>query len=223
MTVLTEALHPGAFIVSEIDDHTMSREAITIAPNLTIVVGEVLGRAGVPANETISAAAAAGNTGTGALTLDGAAPITSAAIDGVYEVVMRTAGATAIFDVIDPNGIIIGEGAVGTTFSGAIKFAIASANPTLFVVGDRFLITVLRHEGADDLYYPVNASATDGTQYAAAIAIYPVTTGSASAKIAGLRRLAQVRAANLSWPSGATSAQIAEWTVQLAKKDIILR
>lgn len=32
MTVLTEALHPGAFIVSEIDDHTMSREAITIAP-----------------------------------------------------------------------------------------------------------------------------------------------------------------------------------------------
>ena len=67
---------------------------------------------------------------------------------------MRTAGATAIFDVIDPNGMIIGEGAVGTTFSGAIKFAIASANPTLFVVGDRFLITVLRHEGADDLYYP---------------------------------------------------------------------
>jgi len=223
MTVLNEALHPAAFIVSEIDDHYMSRDAITIAPSQTIVVGQVLGRAGVVANESISAAAAAGNTGTGALTLDATAPITTAAIDGVYEVVMTTgASATAAFDVIDPNGIIIGAGAVGTTFSAAIKFAIADGTPH-FAVGDRFLITVLRHEGADDLYYPVNASGTDGTQYARAIAIYPIVTGASAAKIAGLKRLAQVRAANLSWPSGATAAQIAEWTNQLAKLNIILR
>lgn len=140
---LIEAVHPGAYLISEARG-LRSREVVDIAVSETVVVGQVLGRRAVAATggARVSVAAAAGNVGDGAVTPDGTAPVAASAIDGVYEVEFLTTGATAQFQVTDPKGIIVGTGAVGTTFNGPIKFAIADDSSHHYTVGDRLLFTV---------------------------------------------------------------------------------
>lgn len=222
---LTETLHAASFIVSE-EENFYSRDAVVVDASNALVPGTVLGKKGVAAQETATAVAAAGNTGNGAITMDGTAPVAPQALDGVYEVIMRGAGATAPFEVIGPNGISDGVGAVGTTYNGAIKFAIA-AGGTAFVLDDRFLVTVSRPDTVADQYEPVNFSGTDGTQKAAAILVYGIDSDEAVANTTVqrtvLRRQSQVRASDLTWPAGATVAQIAEATNQLRAIGIIPR
>lgn len=220
-TVFSEVVHPCAPVVSE-EPGWRSRDAATIATNQTIVVGQVLGKLGVVASETASVVYAAGDVGDGALTMDGTAPIRSDAIDGVYTVEFTGTGATALFNVLDPKGLIVGEGNVGTTFAGPIKFAIADDASHHYAIGDRILVTIARPVG-DDQYKAWSPSATDGSQTACAIALYPLTTTSATAKITAITRAAEIRASDLTWASGATTAQINEATNQLLAAGIVLR
>jgi hypothetical protein len=222
-TVFTEAVHPCAPIVSE-QEPFLSRSNILIEPNQTIVVGMVLGKTGVVSDETATVSYAAGNTGNGVLTMDGTAPIAGAAIDGQYVIEITTPGATGAFDVMDPTGVVVGTGFVGTTFNGPIKFLLATGG-TNFAVDDRIFVQVLRHVGVDDQWAPLNLSATDGTQIAAGIALYPVVTPASGQpnRITAIVRNAEMRAADLTWPTGATAAQIAEATNQLLKQNIVLR
>lgn len=218
-TVFTESKHPAAFIVSEADAY-YSRDQITIGQSQTIVAGQVLGRVGVVANMSASTAADASNTGNGTIAMDGTAPIRADAKDGDY--VINFTSATA-FEVVDPAGKIVGKGATGTVFNGPIKFTI-TAGGTAFVADDVIRVTVLRRDGTDDQFVALNLSATDGSAVAAAIAIYPAVTASGETQnIAGLRRHAQVRGVDITWPAGITANQIAEATNQLASKGIIVR
>jgi hypothetical protein len=220
MTTLTESLHAGAYLVS--DDFTYSRDQVTIAPNQTIKAGQVLGKTGVPSGEQIVAAILAGAVGNGVATVDPTAPITAAAIDGLYIAEMQTAGATAAFHLLDPAGKLVGEGAVGTLFNGVLKFTISNGG-TPFAIGDKVGFSVAREDLIDELYYPLNLAATDGTQNAVAISWAPVVTGSASAAATISARHTEVRLADLTWPAGATSAQISEAIVQLRARGIIPR
>jgi hypothetical protein len=219
---LTEVEHTGAYIVSE--RHFYSRDEITFTnpQSAAIPPGTVIGKVGVAADETAVAAADAGNTGIGVLTMDGTAPIADGAIDGVYQVIARTAGATGEFEVMDPNGIVVGEGAIGTTFSGPVKFLWADGS-THAVVDDRWLITVARPSGKADLWGPLDLTRSDGMNVAQGVLYELVPANDTAVQVTATVRESEVRATDLTWPSGATTAQIAEGTNQLQRAGIILR
>lgn len=220
--VLTEPLHPGAFIVSEREGY-YSRDAGVIGPSQTVPVGTVLGRTANLALVTAAAAAAAGNAGDGAITLDPAAPVRGDAVDGVYTIEFLSAGATAEFNLIDPDGHVVGTGAVGTPFAGQLKFSIADDAAKHYAVGDRILVTVAVPINAI-VYEALNLAAVDGSQVAAAIAIYPAVTGAGqTASVAVLVRDAEFRLSDIAFPAGVTAAQQAEVLVQLRKRGLIAR
>lgn len=67
---------------------------------------------------------------------------------------------------------------------------------------------VLGKVTADGSYLAFTTGATDGSQNAAAIAIYGVTTGAGqTAKIAGITTDAEVNGNTITWPVGITSPQ----------------
>lgn len=103
--------------------------------------------AAIGALEAASAAKAGGNTGTGTLTLDATTPVLPGAKPGVYTVrAIAAASNSGTFRVEDPDGNVIGDVAVGATFSDDVKFVIADGG-TDFIVGDGFDITVTAQEG----------------------------------------------------------------------------
>jgi hypothetical protein len=221
--MLTETIHAGAFIVQEMPGY-YSRDSLTVALSQTLVAGQVCGRVGVPANIVSSAAADAANTGgSGAITIDGTNPVSASAKNGRYRAVCiepATNGGT--FAVNDPDGVEIGKVAVGATFNNQIKFVIADA--TDFVAGDAFNIDVIREEGADEQAKALDLAGTDGSEVGSCIIVYPVTTdGSTTKKAAFMTRNCEVRAADLTWPSGITADQKAAQIENLRKKGIILR
>src|SRR5690242_17245037 len=113
MTLLTETIHPGAFIVSESEGPYHTREAVVIALSQTIIPGTVLARNAVAANVTSAAAAGAANTGNGVITLDATTPVLDGAKDGNYRAVCIAVAANGgEFEVFDPNGVSIGRVAV---------------------------------------------------------------------------------------------------------------
>ena len=217
-TVFTEAVHPMAPLIEAV--HNLSIDEVVIAASQTIVVGQVLGSAGLTAAETIAAVAAAGNVGTETI---GSLSTGAAAQNGVYNVVLLTAGATGEFEVGRPDGTIDGVGKIGTAYTGQINFTITTGGSP--AVGDGFAITVTRPFGeAGEQFEAWNPAATDGSQNAVAIALYPAVTGAGvTARIAALRRDGTARASDLTWNGSASAAQIAYATQQLAAKNIVLR
>lgn len=222
MPTLTETLHAGGFIVSEGDDY-FSREDATVAVSQSILAGHVLGKVGILAGITAVAAAAAGNTGNGVLTLANPA-VDSSVKDGVYSVVfIEPVTNLGSFEVVGPDGAIVGTGNVGAAFAKGVKFTIADGAAD-FVAGDRFTITVGRESVKDELFKALDVTASDGSEVAAAIAVYPVTTGAgATGKTAVIARHAQVRASDLTWPVGISAIQQAAAVEQLRARGIILR
>lgn len=186
MTVLTEGRYGGEFVLSEAS-RARSRDIITIASGAGVVKpGTVLGKSSGGA--AASAAKAGGNTGNGVLTMDATTPVLGTAKTGVYTVRCIAAAANGgTFRVEDPAGNVIGEVAVGATFSDDIKFAIADG-ATDFIVGDGFDITVT----VGGKYVPSPAAAADGSDQACAINIYEVDATSADVKVAAFTRDAEV-------------------------------
>ena len=218
-TVFTEAVHPCAFLVSETQAY-QSRDAVTVAQSQTIVVGQVLGAVGVPGSETATPSNRASNTGNGVCTL---ASIGSAAVDGAYTIEFETAGAGAVFELIAPNGSIIGKGTAGAAFTSAhLNFTVSNGG-TAWAIGDLVDITVARPITAQQ-YAAWNPAATDGSQIAVAVAAYPAVTGAGqTAKVMAITRRAEVRQSDLTFNGSATAAQIAEAVVQLDARGITCR
>lgn len=195
-------------------------------PDLDFTIAE---GGGLPTTGT--AAAVGTNVGNGTF---GTIAVASPAEIGVYNLRMQDA---THFVVETPQGIELGHGVCGSAFSaGGIGFTltaggtafvagdsfnitVAATGGTPFVVGDSFAITVAAGNGK---YYPVNATAVDGTQNAAAInyarAFVPA---SVDADVGGIIRQAAVLSDTLIWPNGATNNQIAAWLAQLQNLGII--
>lgn len=221
MTTVSEGRHPGEFLLSEANFHR-SRENATIAFSQTIIPGNILAQIAVVAGVVATAAADAGNTGgSGALTL--ANPAVSTKVkDGVYNVICTEPAANAgTFEVLDPAGKSIGKATVGVAFNKEVKFTIADA--TDFVAGDRFTITVAADQ--DDYQYAAfNHAGTDGSEVPAAIALYGVTTpADATARIAVIRRDAEVNGHCLEWPAGISAGAKADAIQTLEALGIIVR
>lgn len=215
-TPLTENRHDGGFLVSEARGHR-SRDAVTFSGAVKHLPGEVIAKkaAGVAA-----VTAKAGNTGNGVFTIDATTPVLPNARAGVYVVRCTAAAANSgTFRVFDPEGNVLGDVVVAATFSDQIKFVIADG-ATDFVVGDEFDVDV---SAVSETFVPVNPTATDGTQIAAAVCFG--TYDATSADIPGLAvtRDAEVNSGELIWPAGITNAQIATAQGQLAKLGIVAR
>jgi hypothetical protein len=200
-----------------------SRAAVNPAPGFPFVPGTVLSATGNLAKMSVGVTEALPtNVGNGVLTL-ASPPLLDSAIDGVYQVVMRGDGAWASFDVVDPNGLIIGRGDVGAAFAGPVAFMIAGVS-TPFAKGDAFSIPVDRPDIEGEIFWPLDPAATDGRQNARAIAVGGVAPASAAGKpIDAIISHEGVDFTQLRWPQGASAAQIAEWIKQLAEFNIIVR
>lgn len=224
MTIFTEARHPGEFILTEGDRH-FSRDNVLIGVSQTILAGTVLGSTEIVANETASVitgtnqGTGAANTGNGTAAL-ASPPLSNVAKDGDY---LLIATAPTVFSVQTPDGREIGPLNTGVAFNKEIKLTI-TAGGTPFAVGDSFIVRAGVETPGDLSYGALNLTATDGTQNAAAIAIYPITNdGSTTGKISAIVRHAEVNGNTLTWPVGITAAQQAEAVQQLRRQGIIVR
>lgn len=158
MNEVTQQPSVGGFLVSEANG-SLSREIVVVAEGENLQAGTVLGSVSVG---TVSAEAASGNTGSG--TISGAAA-GAGAKPGVYTAIcIEPATNGGVFEVEDPEGVIVGRATVGAAFSGEVGFTIADG-ATDFAAGDRFLITVGFGSGE---YKALDLDATDGAQRAVA-------------------------------------------------------
>ncbi|MEZ0263032.1 MAG: head decoration protein [Alphaproteobacteria bacterium] len=135
-----------------------------------------------------SAAAFAGNTGTGAM---GAITVSLGAKAGVYKLVIIEPGANAgKFTVEDPDGISLGVGTVAVAFSaGGLAFTLADA--TDFIAGDGFDITVAA--GSGKYVQPISPAPADGSGVGTAVLLEDIDATSGDVEdVALLLRDAQV-------------------------------
>lgn len=214
MTTFTEDYPAGSAIASEANG-TRSRESVTILSGQNLKANAVLGKVTVG---TASAAAAAGNTGDGAM---GAITVGAGAKPGVYKLTILEPGTNVgAFMVEDPDGINVGNGDVATAFSGGgLSFTLADG-ATDFAAGDQFSITVAAGSGK---YKEWNPSNTDGSQTAVAVLYAAVDASSADKAGVAIVRDAEMIEDALVWFSGASAGNKTTGKAQLASAGIIAR
>lgn len=219
MTTLTEGKYAGEFLLSEAAFHR-SRDNITIVSGAgNLPSGRVL--ATVAAGTATSAAKSGGNTGNGTFTLDVTTPVLAGAKSGIYTVRCITAAVNGgTFRVEDPDGNVLGDVAVGATFSDDIKFVIADGAAD-FIVGDGFDVTV---NASAKSYTAHNPAGTDGSQLASAVLLYPADATSAAVKTVGIVRDAEVKLGELTYHASTNTDPLkAAVNDQLAKAGVIVR
>lgn len=155
----------------------------------TFVAGTILARREV-ANAVV-AAADAGNTGDGTVTLATVAPGTVVPIVGAYVLTCTTAVVNGgVFSLADPNGSLliteltmtVGAGAATAFEVEGLLFTITDAG-TDFIVGDFFTLTV----AADGDLVPFDPAGDGGEQIPVAILTYEVVrTGAGDTPIRAL-------------------------------------
>lgn len=218
MTTVIEGRHAGEFILSEASFHR-SRENAVIAFSQTILAGSVLAALAVVASVVATPSAAAGNGGNATIAMT--APETTTKVkDGRYKGIAVTA-TTVRWE--NPDGVEIGTSTHGAAMAkGGIKVTI-TAGGTPNVAGDEFYVDVAADAG-DFQYVAFNPAGTDGSEVVAGIAIYPaVTPADATARIAIIRRDAEVNGHQLEWPAGISAADKANGYQGLEKLGIIVR
>lgn len=143
-------------------DNKYSLEVVTLdASAAALKAGTVLGK--IAASSASSAAKSGGNTGNGTM---GVVTVGAGAQPGVYKLrVTKAATNAGDFQVIDPQGDVIGVGTVAVAFNtGGLSFTLADG-ATDFVVGDGFDITV----SGSGKYVAYSNAATNGSDIASAI------------------------------------------------------
>ncbi len=181
METFTEKARSLAFILSEGNGY-ISRESIVIKAGAgKLEAGTVLGK--IAFGAATAAAKAGGNTGNGTIS---AVTVLDGAKVGVYK--LRFTSATA-WTLTDPEGFALPDGANGTANANDIGFT-TTAGGTAFVAGDGFDITVAAGSGK---YVPSPATASDGSQVAAAILGYGVDATSEDVEVVAVTNDAEVK------------------------------
>jgi len=151
-----------------------------------LAANTILGKKTADGAISVAAAVAAGageagaNTGTGTCTKDATLAYLANVMDGAYLVRVTRAyvaeGTVAgAYEVFDPVGRYLGAGTIGDTWAKQIKFVLAEAGITKFVVGDAFTITASQAAASGDLA-AWDPTATDGSEvpYGILAAIAPI-------------------------------------------------
>ena len=171
---------------------------------------------------TAVAAAEAGNTGNGTLTLADPAT-TNSAKDGVYTVTCTTGGADGAskFAVDDPDGKRVGTATGGAAFNRHIKFTIAGGG-TDFVEGDTFGVTVEIDEDADGSL--IAEWDGDGEIWGVALGEVIAEDGVDRHGGVALRRGPAIAAlGSVAWPSGLTDQQKADGLDRMRAMGVVFR
>lgn len=231
MTKLSETRHAGAFVVSELDGWA-SRVQGTIAENMTLLAGQVLGRTGAAAQgdgTIIVNAAVKGSPFTGAGSLDlagtGVANYDVATVqEGIYTVKCKTKNTGGgVFTVTDPNGVALADATEGAAYSTQIKFTI-NASGADFEVGDTFTVAVdIPEVDQTGEWCILDVDGSGGAQIAQGVLFDDVTTAGATGTAVIVSRMAVVRASDIILPAGATDAQKATAYGHLYDRGIIVR
>lgn len=212
-----EGKYAGEFILSEAPG-SRSRENVTVLSGENLKAGHVLG-ARLVAPTVGSAAADAGNTGDGAVSGE-AVGTNLGAQRGDYRVAfVEPATDGGSFLVFDPAGRLVGGGVVGTEFDDQIKFTIADG-ATDFAVGDGFTISVTGGTFKVKEYDPTDA---DGGERFFGVLYDNVDASAADTAGVAVTRAAEVREADLTFFTGATTAQKDEAKRQMAELGVIAR
>lgn len=171
-------------------DNKYSLDVVTLdASAAALAAGTLLGQ--ITANSATSAAKSGGNTGNGSM---GSITVGTGAKPGVYKLrVTKAATNAGDFQVIDPEGDVIGVGTVAVAFNnGGLAFTLADG-ATDFIVGDGFDITVT----GTGKYVAYNNAATNGSEVVAAILKDNVVDSAADQKVVVVKRHAEVDGALL--------------------------
>ncbi|HOX49880.1 MAG TPA: head decoration protein [Fibrobacteria bacterium] len=217
-TSATLSTRVGDLVAHEVSPTWGREKATLLGGSGAIVVATVLGRILVGAAS--AAAKTGGNTGNGAFTLDATTPVLAGARPGVYTVRCITAAANGgVFRVEDPDGLVMGDVAVGSTFADDLKFTIADGAAD-FIVGDGWDITVAEGSGK---VVPLSLTARDGSQIADSIALEAKASSASDQDLEILARGAVVNSSQLVWPAGATDAQKASALSTLKRLGIVAR
>lgn len=209
----TETKHAGEFIVSEAPG-SRSRDEVTILSGQVVGAGDVVGKVFAG---TAAAAAFSGNTGNGVM---GAITVSGRAKAGVYKLSIIEPGTNiGTFEVSDPEGVLVGIGAVASAFSaGGLAFTLADGS-TDFLAGDGFNITVTP---TSEKYGLIDPEATNGLEVAAGIAFDAVDATSGDLKGVIISRDAEVNENEIGM-SDADATEKAVIKRQLAALGIIVR
>lgn len=144
------------------------RDVVTVyeGSEVTYQIGTVLGKTLVSGSATATAGTNTGTGTVGTITVSGSAEI------GTYTLrISKAASNAGDFVVVNPSGNVVGNGTVAVAYSaGGLAFTLADG-ATDFVVGDTFTIAVT----GTVKYKRVEATATDGSQKAAAIYVGGIT------------------------------------------------
>lgn len=186
MTIKTEGVYAGEFLLSEANG-SRSREEVVIAAGSGILKAGTL-IALITAANAAQATADVGNTGNGLLN---GISVTSAAASGTYVVEVTSAPADgAKFAVVDLAGKEVGQGVVGTQFvSPGLTFDLTEG-ATKFVKGDKFTLTVNANLGEYTAYD--DAGTDDGRRAASGILYASVDAMLNDVRAVGVMRDAEV-------------------------------
>lgn len=186
MTIKTEGVYAGEFLLSEANG-TRSREEVVIAAGSGILMAGTL-IALITAANALTPTADAGNTGNGTV---GSVTVTSAAITGDYQLTITEAGTNGgKFDLADPTGARVGTGTVGQPFTGGGLTFTLSDGSTDFAVGDGFTLAVLANLGEYTGYD--EAGTDDGRRTASGILFASVDATVNDVHAVGVMRDAEV-------------------------------
>ena len=170
---------------------------------------------------TPTATATAFSTNTGGSTCSAVNCTGYAPKVGVYKVFFDAKTTDlGTFEVMDPDGQLVGDGVVATAFSGGgISFTIADGSND-FIVGDSFAVTVAAGSGK---YTVFDQASVIGAQVPAGVLIGSKDATSADQQGVIIARQAEVNGSELLWKSGMTAASIVTAKAQLANLGIIAR
>lgn len=188
MATLTQGKFNAEFLLRYQGKYSL--DVVTLAAsNPALKAGTLLGK--ITASSATSAAKAGGNTGNGTM---GAITVSAGALAGVYKLRITKAATNAgDFEVIDPQGDVVGIGSVAAAYSmGGLAFTLADG-ATDFAVGDGFDITVT----GSGKYVAYSNSATDGSDVVAAILKDNVPDSTADQKVVIVTRMAEVQGSEL--------------------------
>lgn len=214
MAEKVETLHAAGFLISEANGNR-SRDNGILLSGQNLLAGAVVGKTATAG--TIASAAAAGNTGNGTM---GSLSVGGGAKVGDYRVIIIEPAANAgVFEVIDPDGVLVGRGNVASAFAGDVNFTLADG-ATDFISGDLFTLTVSQ---LTTKYKVLAPAATDGTQRAAGILLSDTDASAADKACAVLTRAAEVNGNELVYPGGITATQKDVAISQLQAAGVMVR
>lgn len=139
---------------------------------------------------------------------------------GAYKVRLTATSATALFEVIAPDGDVVGTGNVASAFSSNhVNFTLA--NGGTMTLGDYFLVIVAGYTAPEGKAW--DPLAVDGTQEAWGVLLAAVDATSSAQDGVAITRYAEITASALAWKATVTAAQKAEAYRQLAATSLIVR